>query len=266
MAVKPTTTTTPKVCSMSTRWLLAPLCACVRVVYPLSSTVVVVANLIIIIIIIIPQQQQTAWRLLGFYTDCNAPHNNYNQCSSNNNNNKNNNNNNNNNNKNNQNNDNSNKQAACQRCTYFCGFVLVTWSCADGGTCCVFVVQPSFLVFMIYQLTLALLFCCTQTCCGPLTLTWTIPVAKSANTSSTTTRTTNGMIRIAWPTTAGVPRWIVISKRPISSCWAFSKNPIITNGWNNCSSTRACVYGRTMSIRSWDRGGSIGPAIAPPPR
>jgi hypothetical protein len=59
---------------------------------------------------------KTAWRLLGFYTDCNAPKNNYNQCNSNGN--GNNKNNNNNNNKNNQNNNNNNQQAACQRCTY----------------------------------------------------------------------------------------------------------------------------------------------------
>jgi hypothetical protein len=35
----------------------------------------------------------------------------------------------------------------------FCGFVVVIWVCADGGTCCVFVQPSFFLVFIIYQLT-----------------------------------------------------------------------------------------------------------------
>lgn len=63
-----------------------------------------------------------AWRLLGFYTDCNAPHNNFNECDGDGN-------------GNNNGNSNDGDQPACQRCKYsswektpLFGFVLSVFS------------------------------------------------------------------------------------------------------------------------------------------
>jgi len=159
-----------------------------------------------------------AWRLLGFYTDCNAPYNNYNECSD-----------------DEQGgqeqnrNDGDDSETACQR------YLLWAAVCSHNMNC----TQP--LTLQYSTLT-------------PITL-----VAVFRNTNFTIVNTLDGMtLRAVYWTVVGAHAWIVILVTRTGSSLVSSRNPIITNGWNNCSNIKVYVCGRMPNIPSCRNNGIHG--------